>query len=472
MLYAKRDWAAAFDSLAAADPSRLSAADLELLASSAYMLGRDDAYLDALELAHHSHLGAGNPARAAHCTWWIGDYLRFRGDNARATGWFARGHRLLQQAGDDCVARGYLLLPTVHRHALAGDHEAASAVAAEAGEIGELFGDRDLITLAMMQQGQALVRQGRVADGLRLVDETMVAVTTEELSPIIAGTVFCDTIAFCQAVFELGRAREWTEAHTEWCERQPEMVAYMGLCLVHRAETMALAGNWSDAMVEIRRAEGYTEGVLNERVAGHAAYMRGEVHLLQGELRRAEEAYREASRRGREPQPGLALLRLAQGEGDAAGAALRRALGEASEPLRRASLLPAYVEIMLAVGDLDQPAVPAAIWPTSQSARTAARSRRCRTTLAGPSPSPRATGGAPWPRCDRPTGRGRSSKRRARPHAPASWSGRLAPRWGIWTPPPWSWRLRATRSRAWERHRNWPESSPFGTGRKTETPTG
>ena len=130
--------------------------------------------------------------------------------------------------GDDCVARGYLLMPALHDYASAGDDEAVSAVAVEAGEIGERFGDRDLIALAMMEQGHALVRQGHVAEGLRFVDETLVAVTTEELSPIIAGTVYCNTIAFCQTVFELGRAREWTEAHTEWCERQPDMVAYMG----------------------------------------------------------------------------------------------------------------------------------------------------------------------------------------------------------------------------------------------------
>ena len=250
------------------------------------MSGRDDAYVDAWELAYHAHLrGRRLCSSAARCTWWIGDYLRFRGDTARATGWFARGHRLLDRVGDDCVARGYLLLPTLHDHVLDGDHEAASAVAAEAGRIGERFGDRDLMALAMMEQGHALVSQGRVDDGLRLVDETMVAVTTEELSPIIAGTVYCNTIAFCQSVFELGRAREWTDAHSRWCERHPDMVAYMGLCLVHRAEIMTFAGDWSEAMMEVRRAEGYSRGVLNERVAGHAAYRRGEVHFLQGELR-------------------------------------------------------------------------------------------------------------------------------------------------------------------------------------------
>jgi len=188
---------------------------LELLASSAYMLGRDDAYVDAWELAYHFHLSAGDPARAARCTWWIGDYLRFRGDSARATGWFARGHRLLDQVQEDCVAHGYLLMPVLHGHVSAGDHEAARALAVNAGEIGERFGDHDLIALALMEEGHALVRQGRVAEGLRLVDETMVAVTTEEPSPVIAGIVYCTTIAFCQSVFELARAREWTQAHTE-----------------------------------------------------------------------------------------------------------------------------------------------------------------------------------------------------------------------------------------------------------------
>jgi ATP/maltotriose-dependent transcriptional regulator MalT len=224
----------------------------------------------------------------------------------------------------------------------------------EAGEIGERFGDRDLVALAMVEQGQALVRQGRVADGLRLVDETMVAVTAEELSPVIAGIVYCTMIAFCRGVFELGRAQAWTDAHTRWCERQPDMVAYRGTCLVHRAEIMTMAGAWSDALQEVRRAEGYTRGALNERVAGQAAYLRGDLCLLRGELGRAEEAYREASRRGREPQPGLALLRLEQGQGEAAAAALDRALGEVAEPLGRAALLPAYIEILLPAGDVEQ----------------------------------------------------------------------------------------------------------------------
>ena len=182
----------------------------------------------------------------------------------------------------------------------------------------------------------------------------MVAVTAAELSPIAAGILYCDTIAFCRDVYELRRAREWTAALTRWCEEQREMVAHKGLCLVHRAEIMTLEGAWTEALEEARRVgEEFTQGVLNQRARGHAAYREGEVHRLRGEFEAAELAYREASRLGREPQPGLAMLRLAQGNVDAAAAAIRRAVGETTLPLKRAALLPAYVEIVLAGGDLD-----------------------------------------------------------------------------------------------------------------------
>jgi DNA-binding NarL/FixJ family response regulator len=186
------------------------------------------------------------------------------------------------------------------------------------------------------------------------VDEVMVAATAGELSPIVTGIVYCNTIAFCQGAYELRHAREWTEALTRWCERQPEMVAHNGLCLVHRAEIMQLQGAWADALEEARRAaESFTRGVLNQLACGKALYRQGEVHRLRGELAAAEDAYRDASRCGCEPQPGLALLRLAQGNADAAAAAIRRVVGETTAPLKRAALLPAYVEVMLAAGDVE-----------------------------------------------------------------------------------------------------------------------
>jgi tetratricopeptide (TPR) repeat protein len=218
------------------------------------------------------------------------------------------------------------------RHEANGNWEAAYAAATEAAEIGERFDDADLLALAMHEQGLMLVKQGRVEEGLGLVDEAMVAVTTGELSPIVTGIVYCSAISGCQEVYALRRAQEWTDALTRWCEEQPEMVSFSGRCLVHRAEIMELHGAWRDALEEARRARLRCEQAKNRSAAAQAFYLQGEVHRLQGRFSAAEEAYRDASRSGFEPQPGLALLRLAQGNDDAAAAAIRRVVGETTEP--------------------------------------------------------------------------------------------------------------------------------------------
>jgi DNA-binding NarL/FixJ family response regulator len=354
--YANGAWNEAFESLASADRAApLGAGDLELLARASYMLGRDDDYIGGLERAHHAHLEAGEVGPAARCAFWIGHNLLFRGERGRASGWFSRGRRLLEAADEDCVDRGYLLIPVWLEQMGEGDYAAAHATAAEAAELGERFGDPDLLWLARDDQGSALIRQGSVAEGLRLVDEVLVAATAGELSPIVTGIVYCNTIAFCRDAYELRYAQEWTEALSRWCDRQPQMVAHNGLCLVHRAEIMQLRGAWEEALVESRRAaERFTRGVLNQLACGKAHYRQGEVHRLRGELEAAVDAYREASRCGFEPQPGLALLRLTQGDVDAATAAIRRAVGETTQPLKRVALLPAYVEIMLAAGELER----------------------------------------------------------------------------------------------------------------------
>ncbi len=348
-------WANAHAALSRADSAApLPGDDLELLAHSAYMLGRDDEYRAALERAYRAHLEGRDLPRAARCAWWVGHNFLFRGDSASAAGWFARGLRVLERYGGDCVERGYLLIPALLQRSGSGAYEAAEAMAVEIVEIGESFGDDDLSAIGLMEQGHALIRQGRTDEGLRLVDETMVAVTSGELSPIVAGIVYCNTIAFCRDVYELRRAREWTGALTRWCAEQPEMIAHQGLCLVHRAEIMTLGGEWRDALAEARQVgRRFREGVLNERALAHAAYREGEVHRLQGRFEAAEAAYREAMERRLEPQPGLALLRLAQGNGAAAAAAVLRAAAEMTQPLKRAAFLPAYVRIMTAHPDLE-----------------------------------------------------------------------------------------------------------------------
>ena len=218
--------------------------------------------------------------------------------------------------------------------------------------IGRRYDDSDLFALAAQEHGHILIRLGRIKEGLRLLDETMVAVTAGELSPIVSGIVYCGVILACQDAYEVRRAQEWTAALSSWCKRQPDLVAFTGRCLTHRAELMQLHGAWLEALEEARRAEERCARAENPAAAGEACYRRAEIHRMLGDLGEAEEAYREASRRGREPQPGLALMRLAQGKLDAAGAAIRRALAETAEAGRRAKLLPAYVEIMLAADDL------------------------------------------------------------------------------------------------------------------------
>ena len=353
--YSRRAWIGAHRSLSHADRvAPLEAADIELLATSASMIGHDDECLRFLERAHHAYLDTGEVMRAVRCAFWMGMNLALRGEMGRATGWLGRAQRLLEREERDCVERGYLLVPVMLRHEATGDWEAAYATAAEAAELGERFGDADLLALAVHEQGCALIHQGRVDEGLGLLDEVMVAVTAGELSPIVTGIVYCSVISGCQQVYALRRAQEWTAALTRWCEDQPDMVSFTGTCLVHRAEIMELHGAWQDALEEARRAGKRCEQGNDWSAAAQAYYRQGEVHRLQGEFVAAEEAYRDASRFGREPQPGLALLRLVQGNDDAAAASIRRVVGETTEPLKRAKLLPAYVEIMLVVGDAEE----------------------------------------------------------------------------------------------------------------------
>jgi DNA-binding CsgD family transcriptional regulator len=351
--YRRRAWDEAYRCLSLADEaSRLGAEDLELLAVSAYMIGLDEEYQTALERAHHAHLDAGKAVRAVRCAFWLGLRLLFRGERGRATGWFARAQRLLEREGRQCAERGYLLLPVVEQQFAAGDWKAAYATASNAAEIGERCGDADLIACARHQQGRIRLQQGQVERGLVLLDEVMVAVTGAELSSLVTGLMYCSVIRACQEVYAFGRAGEWTAAMARWCEEQPEMVAFAGICRVHRAEIMQLRGAWQDAIEEAQRAHKRSQGI-DEQVAAAALYQQAEVHRLRGEFAAAEKAYQRASQSGYDPQPGLALLRLAQGRVDAARAAIRRAMTATMNQLERTKLLSASVEIMLAVHDIE-----------------------------------------------------------------------------------------------------------------------
>jgi DNA-binding CsgD family transcriptional regulator len=350
---ADRAWADAYASLADADRAApLELDDLELLATSASMTGRVDEYLTLLERIHHAHLDAGEGLRAARAAFWAGMTLATRGDVGPAGGWFARAQRLIEREGLDCVESGYLLVPQAYQQLAAGEDDLAYATAGRGREIGDRFNDGALVAVGLLLQGEARVRQGLADQGLALLDEAMVAITAPDIPPILTGVVYCGVIACCEDAFDPRRAQEWTAALTRWCERQPQMVAFTGRCLAHRAGIMQLHGAWDDALAEARLARERCEQASNRAATGQALYQQAELHRLRGELAAAEAAYRDASRFGREPQPGLALLRLRQGDAEAAAAALRRVLSGQAEPLRRATLLPAYAEAMLAVPDV------------------------------------------------------------------------------------------------------------------------
>jgi DNA-binding CsgD family transcriptional regulator len=351
--YARQAWREAYEALTAADRSGpLDPHEVELVATSAYMLGREQEYRELLERAYRGHLDGDERLAAVRCAFWIALTLASHGELGRASGWLGRAERLLEREGSDCVERGYLLIGRVLEHEAGGDLERAAATAAEAAAVGERFDDPDLFSLGSFAQGSALVGLGRLREGLALLDLAMVSVLAGEVSLVSSGIVYCGVILACEEAHDLRRAREWTTALSEWCDGQPDLVAFTGRCMVHRAQIMRMDGAWQEAIEEAHRAAERCLKGENPVAAGEAHYQRGEVHRLRGEHSAAEAAFREASGQGWEPQPGLALLRLAQGNGSAAKAALRRALSEGGGHSRRATLLPAYVEILVAVEDL------------------------------------------------------------------------------------------------------------------------
>ncbi len=350
--YERRAWGDAWDALSRAAAQRpLDADDVERLAWCSILTGHDEASLEAFERLHQLRLEAGEKLRAARAAFWLAMRAMALGQMARGSGWFARAQRLIESEGRDCVERGYLMLPQVFRSTAAGDYEAARAGAAEAAAIGDRFRETELSAFGRNLEGRALIRLGRLSEGLPLLDEAMVLVMSGTVSTTITGIIYCSAIAGCQQGYALDRAREWTAALDSWCASQPQLVQFAGQCLIHRSQLLQLGGDWPAAIEEARRAS-LRLSARKDVDTGDAYYQEGEVHRVRGALVEAEQAYAKAREHGRDPQPGQALLRLAEGRADQAAAATRRVLSVTSDPLQRTRFLPACVEIMLATGDL------------------------------------------------------------------------------------------------------------------------
>jgi DNA-binding NarL/FixJ family response regulator len=350
--FARRAWGAAYAELTAADQDGpLGPEDLERLGVAAALIGKDEESDDIATRAHHEYLLLGEPARAARAAFWLGMSLFNRGEMSRSGGWMARAKRVLDEYGHECAEHGYLMVPMALMTIDGGDPQGGFAILEQVGKIAERFGDQELLTMSRMGRGQALIQLGETAEGAAWLDEVMVAVTTDELSPIFTGIAYCAVIDSCLRIFDLRRAQEWTLALTRWCSSDPNMIPFRGQCLVHRASIMQIHGSWPEAVGEARRACELVSLPAGHLVAGSAFYRLADLHRLLAEFDRAEDAYRQAGQRGESPQPGVALMRLAQGQTEAAAAAIRRELDEPKELMTRARLLPAYVEIMLAAGD-------------------------------------------------------------------------------------------------------------------------
>jgi DNA-binding CsgD family transcriptional regulator len=350
--FAQRAWADSYRLFESADrEAPLEPEDLERLATAAYLMGREDESEAFWERAHRTCLERGDREGAARSAFRLALELQLRGALAPASGWFARSQHILDEGEIECVVRGYLLIPSAIQRVVQGDPAAGDVLFSQAAEIARRYGDRDLACKASQGRGRALIRLGRVQEGVALLDEAMVAAIAGDVSPMIVGDAYCTVLEACQEIFDLRRAYEWTTLLARWCGAQPDLVRFRGECLLYRGEVLQLRGKWDEA---VRDAQDACELLMPRPAAGAAFYRLGEIQRLRGEFDKAEAAYTHANERGRKPQPGLSLLRLAQDRIADAAASIRGALLDARAQASRARILAAAVEILLAAGDLEE----------------------------------------------------------------------------------------------------------------------
>jgi len=352
--FERGDWITAFEAWSDVDPEDLGPDDLDRLATAAFLLGKDDDCVSALQKAFDTYVARGQLAAAVRCAFWLSMIFMSNEDMALSAGWTARADRLLDDLDDDVVERGYVRFQRMFEFIAAQDWARAFEDAASVTEYGRRFADRDLLALGLAAEGRLTIYSGRVPDGLALFDEAMVGVAAGDVSPVIAGNVYCVMIEGCQEISDLGRAAAWTTALTRWCREQPGLVAYTGQCAVHRGQIMRLRGAFADAVEEFDSAIGRYLASSARSPIGLASAEKGDVLRVLGDLEAAEASYETAFDHGYEPQPGMALLWLATGRLDAALGAARRLLAETGGSVERSRVLPGVAEVLLACDALEE----------------------------------------------------------------------------------------------------------------------
>jgi tetratricopeptide (TPR) repeat protein len=309
--YAERDWDIARDRFREAHAEApLGTDDLAALADCSWWLGDIDQCLLVQQEVYRLHLEAGRAADAALMALEIAYTLSLRGEQAQASGWMSRGVRHLADEPEG-PAHGYLGYIAFEEAFWGGDLATALAQADQVHALGARHGDANLVALGVLGRGRVLVKQGRLGEGMTLLDEAMLAAVSDELDPGWAGNIYCHLMLACFEIADLRRAGEWTEATASWCERMPGAGPFLGICRVHRAQLLVVHGAWADAEREVTWVRDRFAHFDVEIVA-ESHYQLGELRRRRGDLDAAEASYRQAHALGRDPQPGLALVRLAR----------------------------------------------------------------------------------------------------------------------------------------------------------------
>ncbi len=347
-------WQEAFEQLSQADrDDRLSGADLEALALSAFFTAHADIELGVKERAFKTHEKEGNQLRAAYLALDIARTYGYAGKHSIASAWIRRAERIIGPDGET-YAHGYLALIRSEAAGATGDVEAALALAERAVEIGNGAADADLTAYALSNLGALKIASGATSDGFALMEEASIAAVNGELSPFTTGVTACRMIGACRDLTDYRRASEWIEATEKYCDRQ-SLSGFPGVCRIHRAEVAAVGGAWEQAEQELERATTELGAYNATPPQADGFYAIGDIRRLRGDFEGAETALREAHSRGRSPQPALALVRLAEGKVKAAAAAINSAVAEETwDRWARARLLPAQVEIEIAAGDVER----------------------------------------------------------------------------------------------------------------------